>query len=142
MMKICPCGVSFKPNYPEQVYHSLPCFLGRYNRANLDGHANRGARLGGAVRGAQRRGTGKGYLKVPGQDVHKHRAVAEEALGRTLYSKEVVHHEDLNKQNNSRENLIVFPSQADHARHHKLKHCGSPCGCPGIRLGVMPDAAS
>jgi hypothetical protein len=53
-----------------------------------------------------------------------------------------VHHEDENKKNNDPWNLIVFPAQAIHAKHHKLNHCGFPCPCPGIRLKeVMPNAA-
>lgn len=36
----------------------------------------------------------------------------------------------------------MFVSQAQHARHHKLNHCGQDrCDCYGIRLKeVMPDA--
>ena len=54
---------------------------------------------------------------------------------------EVVHHEDEdNKQNNDPANLIVFPDQGAHARHHRLRHLGQPsCDCGGIRLKeVMP----
>ena len=44
------------------------------------------------------------------------------------------------KQNNHPHNLIVFPGQSAHARHHKLNHCGlAECDCGGIRLKeVMP----
>lgn len=84
-----------------------------------------------------KRGTGTGYLKTQGR--HEHRVVAESILGRPLSPGEVVHHEDENKQNNDPSNLIVFPGQADHARHHKLGHCLTRCDCPGVRLGeVMP----
>ena len=69
-----------------------------------------------------------------------HRTVAESVLGRPLTDIEIVHHEDEDKQNNHPSNLIVFPNQAAHARHHKLSHCGTPCECPGIRLKeVMLD---
>lgn len=74
-----------------------------------------------------------------GRNQHVHIMVAEKVLGRSMKKGEVVHHEDQDKWNNHPDNLIVFPSQADHARHHKLNHCGSPCECPGIRLKeVMP----
>ena len=56
------------------------------------------------------------YAKHYGK--HLHRVVAEEMLGRPLVKGEVVHHIDENKQNNDPSNLMVFPSQADHARHH------------------------
>lgn len=73
------------------------------------------------------------YLKENGE--HVHRVVAESVLGRPLAPGEVVHHEDQMKHNNHPSNLIVFPSQAVHAKHHKLNHCGlDTCPCPGIRL--------
>ena len=141
------CGAEFARAYPEQRYHSQRCFLQKYNRDNADGHGSRGAVKGGALRGQQMKAlaSGKGYVKVTGEDVHEHRAVAELVLGRLLRPGEVVHHEDRDKQNNDPWNLIVFASQADHARHHKLEHwaMADPCICNGIRLkGVMPYEAS
>ena len=55
--------------------------------------------------------TGKGektYNKFLGR--HEHRVVAERMLGRKLKKNEVVHHIDLNKQNNDECNLVVLPS--------------------------------
>ncbi len=64
-------------------------------------------------------GTGKGvsYEKTFGR--HTHRIVAEQMLERPLKPREVVHHKDGNKRNNTPENLEVFPSQAEHAKWHK-----------------------
>lgn len=50
--------------------------------------------------------------------VYEHIVKAEEYLGRELKPEEVVHHEDENKRNNSRENLFVFASNEDHIRYH------------------------
>ncbi|AZU98946.1 hypothetical protein pW2_114 [Bacillus phage pW2] len=50
--------------------------------------------------------------------VYEHILVAERKLGRKLKSKEVVHHEDENKQNNNEENLFVFATLSDHTRYH------------------------
>ena len=61
-------------------------------------------------------GEGKSYSKLFG--VHEHRAVAEQILGRPLRENEIVHHRDGNKRNNSPENLVVFSSQSEHAKHH------------------------
>lgn len=102
-------------------------------------HQSRAGREGGIVRGEQKKAERKTdrYMKKDGKPVH--RVVAEAVMGRALVKGEVVHHEDEDKLNNHPDNLIVFPSQAVHAGHHKLNHCGSPCDCPGIRLKeVMP----
>lgn len=55
--------------------------------------------------------------KVNGM-VYVHILEAEKMLGRPLHSKEVVHHEDENKHNNSHENLFVFATLSDHTRYH------------------------
>lgn len=61
-------------------------------------------------------GEGKSYTKRYG--VHEHRVVAEQILGRPLRDKEIVHHRDGNKRNNTPENLVIFASQAEHAKYH------------------------
>lgn len=62
-------------------------------------------------------GENKTYTKVFGR--HEHRFVAEWILGRELLPGEVVHHIDGDKRNNKTTNLMVFPSQAEHAAWHK-----------------------
>lgn len=67
------------------------------------------------ARNIKSRGTGKGYVKVNGR--HEHRTVAEQKLGRALQPGEIVHHKDLNKKNNSPDNLEVI-CQPEHVRLH------------------------
>lgn len=50
--------------------------------------------------------------------VYLHIVVAEQMLNRELLDEEVVHHKDLNKLNNSPDNLIVFSSKSDHSAFH------------------------
>jgi len=62
------------------------------------------------------KGSGKTYTKTYGR--HTHRIVAEHMLGRSLKVGEVVHHIDGNKRNNSPSNLMIFATQAEHAKWH------------------------
>ena len=67
-------------------------------------------------------GGGVSYEKYYGR--HTHRVVAEATLGRPLTKSEVVHHIDGNKRNNNPSNLMVFPTQADHAAWHAAHEGG------------------
>lgn len=59
--------------------------------------------------------------------IYEHQLVAEQdILHRPLKEGETIHHIDGNRQNNKKENLIVFRSNADHAGYHQglklIKH--------------------
>jgi len=54
--------------------------------------------------------------------VPQHRYVVERDLGRYLLPSEVVHHKDLDKTNNDRDNLLLFDSQGDHVRFHNYNY--------------------
>lgn len=51
--------------------------------------------------------------------VREHRYTMEQHLDRKLTSDEVVHHRDMNKQNNKIENLELFSSEKEHAKNRR-----------------------
>ena len=64
--------------------------------------------------------------------VYEHIAVAEEYLGRSLRSNEVVHHLDLNKANNRAGNLLVL-EDGQHAKLHRWIASGAAiCESSGL----------
>lgn len=74
-----------------------------------------------------------------GRRVRQHRLLAAEFLGRPLRPGEVVHHRDGDSGNNSRENLVVLPSQRYHAHiEHVLRRerRGQPFLFPELLFGV------
>ena len=48
------------------------------------------------------------------QWIFEHRLVVENFIGRELENRETVHHIDGNKQNNSINNLMLFPNHSEH----------------------------
>ncbi len=60
------------------------------------------------------------YLRIDGRLAH--RVIMERLLGRSLTAQEVVHHDNENPRDNRPENLILLPSQAEHARIHATKN--------------------
>lgn len=64
------------------------------------------------------------------KDRYEHRVIASKALGRELIGKEVVHHIDYNKRNNSNNNLVICPDNS----YHKLLHARTDAYLAGVSL--------
>ncbi len=61
----------------------------------------------------------EGYRRFSDSGKSVHRWVAENKLGRSLKSREVVHHKNRDKSDNNPANLWVFRNQTEHDRTHR-----------------------
>ncbi|WHX50537.1 HNH endonuclease signature motif containing protein [Paenibacillus woosongensis] len=91
--------------------HHLPELNRRLNPTRMNDETRKKLRLARLDTGS-----GKSYEKYYGR--HLHRILAEQKLGRKLKPGEVVHHINGNRRDNRLENLMVFPSQEEHAAWH------------------------
>lgn len=70
--------------------------------------------------------------------IYEHILVVEGFLGRQLYENEVVHHLDLDRQNNRAANLLVI-DRGQHSKLHKWLESGAPMtkvvGANGVNSG-------
>jgi len=66
--------------------------------------------------------------------VYEHIVAAEICLGRPLNIGEIVHHHDEDKSNSHYSNLLVFPSQSDHAKFHGAVRRGMTSGGTSAKL--------
>lgn len=118
LVRECPaCRKAFTPERKRsgQRFCSRACALLTYHTPE---HQSAAGKVSAAVQSSRLRGNGTKapYIKRDGR--HEHRVVAEEKLGRQLMPGEVVHHIDEDGKNNAPDNISVFNSQAEHARHH------------------------
>jgi hypothetical protein len=67
-------------------------------------------------------------LYVDGKRKQEHVVIAEKAIGRALAGGEVVHHVDMNGENNTPSNLVICPNDAYHALLHKRMRALDACG--------------
>jgi hypothetical protein len=61
-------------------------------------------------------------LTINGSKLCEHRVVMEKWLGRKLSSLEIVHHKDMNVENNDISNLELMDWGVHTSYHHKLRH--------------------
>ena len=57
--------------------------------------------------------------------IAEHRLAVESHIKRELNQEETIHHIDYNKENNSIDNLMLFPNQSEHQKFHlKIRQFG------------------
>ena len=128
-MKPCLiCGKEFlartKRKGERQKYCSVQCLGLAHRREN---HPNW---TGG--RGID----SSGYVLVnlgDGQRVREHRIIAEEILGRTLESREIINHINGDKTDNRPDNLAVL-TKVEHGSHNIMSYRCPQCGYCGYPL--------
>lgn len=76
----------------------------------------------------------RGYKYI--NDRPEHILIAEKALGKNLPKGAVVHHIDGDVSNNSRENLLICPSQAYHMLIHRRQRAMDDSGNPDYLLCI------
>ena len=128
-MKICKCGVEFKPNKITSKYCSNKCkYTYRTRPSGLVyclSVVNRAWFKKGIV--PHNKGKGEGWfdsntgyrrVRIGGKQKREHRAIIEKYLGRKLNNDEVVHHINHDKTDNRIENLEVM-QRSLHISLHK-----------------------
>lgn len=117
-MSLAQIGVRYGVNSEVIRYHMIRWGIPRRRSSACPGNLN-GSWNGGRFLDKN------GYVLVWVPDhpdarktgyVLEHRLVMEQKLGRRLLRREVVHHEDKNKENNHPDNLHLYGENADHLR--------------------------
>ena len=121
------CGKQFKKQSWEVHEHNFCCLehfrvfaSARMTQMNADMNPTR---MTPETREKLRKAhldTGEGRTYAKEYSRHAHRVAMERKLGRKLKPGEIVHHIDGDKRNNDPDNLMLFPSQAEHARYHMM----------------------
>ena len=121
----CPCQKHLGKK--QNKYCSKPCFYRfrkrpkglKYNIIKKNkGWFSPGNKPHNAGNGNGWEAEGYKMVSVSGKNKREHRAVVEQVLGRKLKRKEVVHHVNENRKDNSLENLQYFRHASAHQRVH------------------------
>jgi hypothetical protein len=115
----CSCGKHSKPRLESVVSgRVVSCGCAQRESASVRGEKHWNYKNGKSkgkngyvvLNGAGRKRDGRQY---------EHRMVMEEIIGRKLDRKEVVHHIDRNRTNNSPDNLMLFANDTEHHKYHR-----------------------
>lgn len=104
----------------QAVYYRLK-LLGVQRRKGGDASKGTQAREKNPNWGGGKTYDAAGYVKINvgnGKQRREHRIIAEQILGRPLLPREVVHHKNGIRSDNSPENLEIHASHSEHMKHH------------------------
>jgi len=100
------CGTEFIAHHESPKYCSIKCSAAHKKKPYIVKKGYKKLLIHSHPRADQ-----KGY-------VFEHIVVAEAVIGRPIKEPEEVHHRDMNRLNNSPDNLVVCADHADHMKYH------------------------
>jgi len=116
-LKCVNCSKPLNNITPSRTKNKKNLFCSRQCNSSFYSSGDKNYFWGGGIK------ISRGYKSIyegKGKYIFEHRKAMETLLGRKLNKNEIIHHIDGDKLNNDINNLLLFKTQKDHAKHHGL----------------------